>query len=187
MPTIIVIGLLLIEIFCLLAFIFIFVSGIVSALYGAPYVPIERRLIKELLAFGGIEPQDVMADLGSGDGRVLIYASKHFSIAESHGYEGAPWPYLKSLWRIRRVGLSEKIHIHYGNFFDQDFSRLTFVYAYLFPNLMPRIAAKLAKELKSGARLLCPAFHIETEAYPEFRLIKSEKIGRLTAYLYEKV
>ncbi len=186
MHSIVIIGLLLIEITFLLVFIFIFVSGIVSALYGAPYVPIERRLINDLLVFGGLKPIDVVADLGSGDGRVLIVAMKDFKAKETHGYEGSPWPYIKSLWMIRKSGLAN-VKVHYGNFFDKDFSHTTFVYAYLFPSLMPRVAKKLAKELRPGARLLCPAFNIELDRYPEFRLIKSEKIGRLTAYLYEKV
>src|SRR5258708_7264548 len=175
MHAAVVIILMLIEIAVLLVFIFIFVSAIISAVYGAPYVPIGRRFIKDLLVFGGVTPKDIVIDLGSGDVRVLISAIKIFNAAEGRGYEGSPWPYLKSRWLIYRADLSN-IRISYGNFFDKDLSEGTFVYAYLFPELMNRVANKLAKELKSGARILCPAFPIDTDKFPDLKLIKEEKI-----------
>ncbi len=178
--------LLLVEISVLLILIFNFVSGFVSVFHGVPYVPMDRSFVRSLLEFGGVKPEDTFYDLGSGDGRVLIAAAKDFGVHEGKGFEVAPWPYFRSLWRIRRAQV-QHVSVSYGNFFDQDLSKATFVYAYLFPKLNQKLAIKLAKELKSGSRVLCPAFHIETDIRPEFRLIKEEKIGKLTAYLYERV
>ena len=178
--------LLVVECAVLAWLVFHFLSGVVSVLYGAPYVPIENYRLHKLLVFGGVGPGDVLYDLGSGDGRVMIAATRDLGAAEAVGYEIAPWPYWKSRWHIARLGLTN-VTIHHQSFFDGDFSPATCVYAYLYPKLVDRIANKLARELAPGTRVICPSFLIDTNRHPEFRLKKEEKIGRLTAYLYEKI
>jgi hypothetical protein len=165
---------------------FHFISGIVSVLHGAPYVPIEKYRIEKLLAFGGVNAQDILYDFGSGDGRVLVSAVRNFHVARAVGYEIAPWPYWKSRWILRRSGITN-INVRNQSFFDADLGEATCVYAYLFPKLVDRLAKKFAKELKSGTRIICPSFSIDVTKHPEFRLKKEEKIGNITAYLYEKI
>lgn len=175
------------ELAVTIAVILILISGIASSIYGAPYVPIRKKLVKDLLTFGGLSAGDIFYDLGSGDGRVLISAVKDFGTEKAVGYEVAPWPYLKSKFLIRLAGFGNNIDIKRKNFFKADLSPATFVYAYLFPRLVDRLAGKIAGECQSGTKVLCPSFPIELVNHLEFRLLKSEKIGRITAYLYEKI
>jgi hypothetical protein len=169
------------------ALILVFVSGLISHFYGAPYVPVKKKAIKDILLFGGLSLNDNFYDLGSGDGRVLISAVRDFGVQKAAGYEISLWPYLKARLLLRRAGLKDRIKIFRRNFFKADLSAATFVYLYLFPKLVDRLAYKLARECRSGAKILCLSFPIDITRHSQFRLLKSEKIGKMMAYLHEKI
>lgn len=175
------------EFIVVVALILIFVSLLVSNIYGAPYVPVKKKLIKGILFFGGLSASDVFYDLGSGDGRVLMSAVKDFGVPKAAGYEIALWPYLKSKLLIRRAGSKNNIDVNRKNFFKVNLSPATFIYIYLFPRLVDRLAGKITKECRSGIKVLCPSFPIDVSKYKEFRLIKTGNFGKITAYLYEKI
>jgi hypothetical protein len=155
-------------------------------MFGAPYVPIRRKYISRLLAFGELKSQDVFFDLGSGDGRVLIASAKDCDVSAAVGYEVGLWPYARSLWLIWRSGF-KNISVHQETIFRADLAGATCVYCYLMPKLMDRVAGKLEHELRPGARIIVPSFPISIEKHPQLRLKKEEKIGSITAYLYEKI
>lgn len=179
--------LLIIQITITTALVLIFISGLISNIYGAPYVPARKKLVKDLLSSGGLSGTDIFYDLGSGDGRVLMSAVKAFGVQRAVGYEVGLWPYLKSRFLINRSCLSGRISVYRKNFFKADFSDAAFIYMYLFPELVDRLAYKLASEVNAGTKILCPDFPINTANHPQFKLLKSEKIGKMTAYLYEKI
>lgn len=166
--------------------IFVLGSALASNIYGAPYVPISRKLIGELLAFSSLSASDIFYDLGSGDGRVLIAVAMS-GVGEAIGYEVAPWPYLKSKFSVWRLGLSGKIKVARRSFFKSRLDRATFVYIYLFPELVDKLGVKIETECRSGTRILCPDFPIDLTKHPRFRLIKSQKIDKITAYLYQLI
>ena len=70
----------------LLTVIAFFISGFTSIFYGAPYVPISKKLIKDLLIFGELSSQDIFYDLGSGDGRVLLSSVPPFNLNKTLRY-----------------------------------------------------------------------------------------------------
>jgi hypothetical protein len=163
----------------------ILVSNFISGIHGAPYVPMHGKLIHGLLVFGEVKPEDILYDLGSGDGRVLRSAVKDFHVARAIGYEAAPWPYWRCRWLNKRSGLPN-ITVRNQNFFDADLRDATFIYAYLLTKLVDKLATKFGSELKSGTRLIIPSFPIDLAKHPQFQLKKSSKIGNITAYLYVK-
>lgn len=177
----------LIMITAVATLILIFISGIISNAHGVPYVPIKRKQVKRLLSWGGLSANDIFYDLGCGDARLLIGAVKDFGVKKAIGYEIAPWPYFKARLAVRFSGVGERVSIRRQNFFQADLSNATFVYAYLFPKPIDQLAYKLAKELGGGSKILCPSFPINLARHPEFKLLKSEKIDKITAYLYEKI
>lgn len=164
--------------------ILVFVSGLFSNWRGAPYVPTKKKLVRGLLAFGGLSAGDVFYDLGSGNGQVLISAVRDFHASRAVGYEASPWPYMLSRWKVKNI---KNISVKRSNFIQADLSEATFVYAYLFPKIIDRLASKLERELWSGARVLCLSFPIDTARHSQFSLKKEAKIGSITAYLYEKI
>jgi len=167
-----------------IAVILILISGLISSIHGAPYVPIRKKLTKDLLSFGGLSENNIFYDLGSGDGRVLISAVKDFGVERAVGYEIALWPYLKSKFLIQRADLDDRISICRKNFFKTNLHETPFIYMYLFPGLVDKLAYKIAGECQTGTKILCPSFPIDIVRHPKFKLLKSEKIGKITAYLY---
>ncbi len=172
------------ELAVTIAVILILISGIVSSIYGAPYVPIRKKLAKDLLFFGELSAGDIFYDLGSGDGRVLISAVKDFGVERAIGYEVALWPYLRSRFLIKRSHLDDRISVRRKNVFKGDLSGASFIYMYLFPKLVDKLAYKIAGECQIGTKILCPSFPINIAEHPKLKLLKSEKIDRITAYLY---
>lgn len=175
------------EFIAVITMILILASDFTSFIYGAPYVPIRKKLTKDLLFFGGLSADDIFYDLGSGDGRILMSAVRDFGIRRAIGYEIAPWPYLKSRFLIQRAGLGNDIDIKRKNFFGADLSQATFIYMYLFPRLVYRLVGKIAGECQSDTKVLCPNFPIDVNEHKEFKLIKTGNFGKITAYLYQKV
>ena len=178
--------LLIIQIATFLWLVLIFVSGTQSAIAGAPYVPISKKLVKPLLEFAQIRAGEVVYDLGCGDARILL-ASAAYPNVRCVGYEIAFWPYLQSQWKIWRRNAADQVRVVRGSCFKADTASASLVYLYLFPKLVDKLAYKLAQETKPGTRVLCPSFPIDLIRHPEFRLIKSEKIGSIIAYLHERI
>lgn len=163
-----------------------FFSSIISSLHGAPYVPIKRRHIKSLLSWAGLSADDIFYDLGCGDGRLLISAVKDSGVKGAIGYEVAIWPYLEARFACWNSGVDGRIKIFRRDFLKTDLGEASFIYAYLFPGLINKLASKMAGELRTGTKILCPSFPIDLERHPEFKLLKTGKFDKITAYLYEK-
>ncbi len=152
-------------------------------MFGAPYVPLSRKSIYKILLFGDLSPNDVLLDLGCGDGRVLMSGLSNFNISETIGYEIAPWPYLKTLLLIKYNRI-KKIKLFLNNCLKADISQATFIYLYLFPELVDKIAYKIAKEGIPETIIICVSFPIDINKHTEFQLSKSTKIDNLIIYLY---
>ena len=159
-------------------------SGFVSMLSGAPYVPISKKSVKEVLSFGELSSRDVLYDLGCGDGRILISGAVNFGVSKAIGYEIALWPYLKASFSIKHKGLFN-IKVLRQSIFKADISQATFIYLYLFPELVDKIASKIASESKPNTKVLCVDFPIDINQHTEFQFLKSAKLNNSTAYLYE--
>ena len=172
--------------FLVIALVMFFISNIKSSVAGAPFVPMNSKVVPRLLEFGGLSGDDNFYDLGCGDGRVLVSAANDFHVSMAIGYDLALVPYLLSRWRVSWSGFSERVLVFRRNFMEGDYKTATFVYLYLFPKVVDHLAGKLAKELRPGTRVLAPSFPIDLARHPEFTLLKSEKVGKITAYLYEK-
>jgi hypothetical protein len=185
--SVLLVVLLIAEVAVSISLILVFISGFVSHIYGAPYVPIRKKLAKELLAFGGLSESDIFYDLGSGDSRVLIAAARYFQVKKAIGYEIALWPYLKSNLLIKSSHFDNRLSVYRKDFFKGDLSAASFIYMYLFPKLIDKLAFKIANECQPGTKVLCPSFQIDIARHPEFRLLKIGKVGKITAYLYQKI
>lgn len=183
-----------VSIFLLLALVFsvlIFVLGfifllsvLVSLLFGAPYVPLSQKLVHEILSFGCLSANDILCDLGCGDGRILMSGVSDFNVSRAIGYEVAPWPYLKAMFLIT-CKRQKELKLFRKNCLKADIGKTTFIYLYLFPKLVDKVAYKIAHEGAPKTRVLCVEFPIDTNRHTGFQLLKSRKIANLMAYLYQ--
>ena len=119
----------------------------------AVFVPLPQRTIDEMLRMAEISKDDVLYDLGSGDGRVLVAAARQYAV-RAVGIEKSWVLVWLSKRRIARNGLKDKVQVVNADFFNQDLSEATVVTAYLSQKINNRLEAKLRKELKEGTRIL---------------------------------
>lgn len=124
---------------------------------GAPFVPSSRERIRTMIQLSDSLKPLRMADLGSGDGRIVIAFAR--AGIEAHGFELNPILVLWARLRIRVLGLQKKAFIHLGNYWKADLSPFDVVTVYGFPPIMTELEKKLRRELKPSARVFSNNFH----------------------------
>lgn len=130
--------------------------------------------IHDLLTLVKLKPGDMVVDLGSGDGRVLIALAQEYDI-QAVGYEIDPKYVKLSKEKITEAGLADKITIYDQNFWEADISSFDVVVIFCVPRFLPRIERKFAKELKRGATVYSIFFR-----FPTWKPIK--ELGDIRVY-----
>ncbi len=126
----------------------------------SPWWRTTRRIARIQCKLAKISKNDVIYDLGSGDGTALITAAKEFG-ARGVGVEIDLLRYWYSQIAIRLQGVSKKVMIVRKNFFAVDVSPATVVIMYLVPKALNRLKPKLLKELKPGTRIVTFVYQID--------------------------
>jgi len=142
-----------------LGLVFLLISGlwlIVPALYGVPWVPTREKRIRRALQLAKLQPGEILYDLGAGDGRVLVMAAKEFG-AQGVGIEIGPVQCALGVLRSWFSGSRQRVQIRCGNFYKADIHDADVVFVYLTSSQMIRLSAKLARELRPGARVVSVA------------------------------
>jgi cyclopropane fatty-acyl-phospholipid synthase-like methyltransferase len=142
----------------LLSFIVIAALWIlVPALYGLPPVTTHRERIRKALQMANLQPDEILYDLGSGHGRVLVIAAKEFG-AHAVGIEVGPVQCVIAGLNALYNGVGSKVRVEAKDFYSADISQADVVYAYLTSKQAPRLQAQLEKQLKRGARVVTISF-----------------------------
>ncbi|MFX0108492.1 MAG: SAM-dependent methyltransferase [Candidatus Hodarchaeota archaeon] len=131
-----------------------------SSIMGAPWVPTPRSKVRNMLEFAEVNNEDVLYDLGSGDGRIIIMAAKEFG-AQSIGIEVDPLRVMWSRFAIRRHGLEQKVNVIRKDFFKTDIGDATVVALYQGHKINKKIRKKLASNLKPGTRVVSYRFILD--------------------------
>ena len=119
---------------------------------GAIYFPSLREKALLIAELSGASPGERAADLGSGDGRIVIALAQRG--AEAHGFEVNPVLVLLSRWNIRRAGLQGRAFILCRSFWRVNLSRFDVLTLFRASFIMKRLEAKVRKELAPGARVV---------------------------------
>ena len=144
------------------------------------FVPMPRALVRQLLELAEVGPSDVVYDLGSGDGRVVIMAAKEFG-ARGVGIEIDPKLVKRSRRNARKAGVLDRVRFHNGDLFEADIGEATVVTLYLLQTINWKLRPKLLSELRPGTRIVGFAFDIP-DWEPEKRIDKGG--GLLDGPLY---
>jgi hypothetical protein len=123
-----------------------------------PDVRTPPEVVVEILRLAGVGPNDVVYDLGSGDGRIVITAARDFG-ARGVGVELDPDLVAESLKNARRARVSDRTRFLQEDIFVTDFSEATVVTLYLSPEVNLRLRPKLLA-LKRGSRVVSHDFPI---------------------------
>lgn len=125
-------------------------------MFDVPFVPTAMRAVPAIAAALAIGTDDVVYELGSGDGRVLCALARQYPAAHFVGIERNPLLHAAARLRVWAYRI-QNIELHRGDLFAADLSRATRLYAYLLADVMDRLLPKLQCEL-CGARLVSRAF-----------------------------
>lgn len=149
-----------ILILCALVILAVFVtqaSQIVSLFFGAPFVPTQRKTVATMIKIANITKDDIVVDLGSGDGRVTIAAAEA-GARRALGFEIQPHLVWYARAVARRKGLGGRVVFINGSFWKAEFSSVTVVFIYQLSGIMKKLEQKLLRELPSGARVVSNSF-----------------------------
>jgi hypothetical protein len=137
----------------LLLFLLLLAWIAIPSLYGLPSVPTKPERIRKALKLANLQPDEVIYDLGAGDGRVLFIATGEFG-AKAIGLEIGPvqcaWIWL----RITANGLGDRIQIRWENFYKADLREADVVFVYATSKEVMKLASHLETQMKRGARLI---------------------------------
>jgi SAM-dependent methyltransferase len=126
---------------------------LLPALSGQPWVPANKERIHRALELAALKPGEVLYDLGSGDGRVLVAAARDFN-ARAVGVELSPLLCAVAWFKVQSSGVGQHVRLHCGSYYNTDLREADVVYIYLTSGNANRLSKKLADELKPGARVV---------------------------------
>jgi hypothetical protein len=127
--------------------------------YGVPWRPTQMDRIRKALQLAELEPDEVIYDLGSGDGRVLILAAREFG-ARGFGIEAGVLQVLFSRLMIGLNGVTPKVRVRRGDFRQADLSEADVVFAYLTSTQAEDLQSQLGAQLRRGTRVVTIAFDL---------------------------
>jgi precorrin-6B methylase 2 len=139
--------------FSLLLFILILLWILVPALYGLPPVPTKPERIRKALKRANLQPDEVLYDLGAGDGRVLFIAAREFG-AQAVGVEVGPVQCVLIWLRVVANGFGDQIKVQWANFYKADLYDADVVFVYATSKEVRKLAPHLERQLKKGTRLV---------------------------------
>ena len=142
---------------------------------GAIYFTTKADACDAMIRLSSAKQGEKIADLGSGDGRVVIAFAKLG--CETHGYEINPFLVWISRRAILRAELKDKAFVHWKSFWKIDFSSFDVIALYGIPRIMDKLETKRNTELKPGTRIVSNSY-----SFPKWKLEKKENHVRLYRY-----
>jgi predicted RNA methylase len=166
------------EIWLLLIFFFSFSLYYFLKNKLAIFFPSSKKIIDTVLEFADIKKNDVLYDLGSGDGRILVEAAKKkIKVIGIEQNKILNWIAKRKIERLKL----KNVEIIEDNIFNQDISKATVIVAYLSIKVAYELQKKIEKEVKKRARII-----LIDHSFREWKPVKIKKIGFIPVRLYVK-
>jgi SAM-dependent methyltransferase len=142
-----------------------------------PFVPSPQSVVDKMIDLAGVKKGDVVYDLGSGDGRIVIAAAKRG--ARAVGFEIDPDLVAESRANIQKAGVQESAEIRNQDILTVDLSGASVVTMYLLPDVNLKLRPNLQKQLKPGSRIVSHSFDMG-----DWKADKVEQVDGRTIYLW---
>src|SRR6186713_726833 len=143
------------------------------------YVPTPQPVVDAMLDVAKVTASDVVYDLGSGDGRIVITAAKKYG-ARGVGIELDPALVRKARENAAAAGVGNRVRFMTQDLFTTDLRPATVVTLYLLQSINERLRPKLVRELKPGTRVVSHVFNMGPEWPPE----KTVSVDRSRIFLW---
>jgi len=125
--------------------------------YIAPFVPTPQEVVDRMLELAQVSQGDLLYDLGSGDGRIVITAARRYG-ARAVGFEIDPALVTDSKRNIKEAGVDALAEIRDQDVRTVDLSPASVVTMYLYPGANLRLRAAIMRQLKPGSRVVSHDF-----------------------------
>ncbi len=122
-----------------------------------PFITTPGDVVERMLQLAGTQPGDLVVDLGSGDGRIVIAAAQKFG-ARGLGIELDEKLVEKSRHHARLAKVADRVSFVHGDVLVSDISKASVVTVYLLPSLIDRLQPRFVDELQPGTRIVSHAF-----------------------------
>jgi SAM-dependent methyltransferase len=122
------------------------------------YIPTPNEVVAAMLRLAHVGPGDVVYDLGSGDGRIVIAAVKAFGAARGVGVELDAVRVQEAKENARKAGVADRVEFRREDLFETDLRPATVVTLYLSSTINEKLKPKLLAELSPGARVISHVF-----------------------------
>lgn len=167
----------MIVFFIIFAVVIAFIAWIYwPQIIGAGWSPTPMVNVEKMLLMAEVKEDDVVYDLGCGDGRIITAAASKFG-AKAVGIEADPLRFLFSWVRVKLLGLGDRVKVMWGNFFACSLADATVVTVFLSDTANNKLEYKLQKELAAGTRVVSYYW-----IFPGWKPLKIDHNHRL--YLY---
>ncbi len=164
---------------CILSIAPLIAQGRRNAAPDVIFVPTPQPVVEAMLELAAVKADDVVYDLGSGDGRIVIAAAKKYG-ARGVGIELDPALVQRARRNAAAAGVSDRVRFVSQDLFKTDIRPATVVTLYLLQSLNERLRPKLVRELKPGTRVVSHVFNMGPEWPPE----RTEQIDRSRIFLW---
>ena len=137
----------------------VFNFGVARAQEGkiVPYVPTPQEVVERMLDLAQVKKGDVLYDLGSGDGRIVVTAAKKYG-ARAIGFEIDPQRIKESTENIKKAGVGHLVEIRQQDIRTVDLSPASVLTMYLLPEVNLMIRPNIWKQMKRGSRVVSHDF-----------------------------
>lgn len=175
----IILGFMIIITLLLIVYAFYFIFCLIRENKSfVPFVPTPMKIVREMIVFAGIKVDDIVYDMGCGDGRLVTEASK-ITGNKSIGIE---WKLdVAMMGWVRNFFKKGKAIIKRGDMYKEDISDADVIFTYLLPHAMDKLETKITKECKDSVVIVSHGF-----VFKNLKLQEEKNIGNITIRRYGK-
>lgn len=142
------------------------------------FVPTPQEVVDAMLKLGEVHKGDVLFDLGSGDGRIVVSAAKQFGV-HGIGIDINPQRIAEANENAKKNGVTDIVTFRNEDMFEADIHDASVVTLYLLTSLNLKLKPKLMHDLKPGTRIVSQTFDMG-----DWKPEKTENINGYTIYLW---
>lgn len=147
------------------------------------YVPTPNDVVEKMIEMGKVTKDDLVYDLGCGDGRMVVLAAKKTG-CKGVGYEVDPERIAEAKRNVQRKKVEQLVSIERQDIFKLDISKASVLLLYLLPNMEVKLIPQMEK-MKAGSRVVCHDYPIDGVTEEKSLTMTSNEDGvKHTIYLY---
>ena len=144
------------------------------------FVPTPPEVVEAMLKLAKVGPNDVVYDLGSGDGRIPIAAVQTFKARSAVGIDIDPQRIREANENLKKAGVGDRVRFLNQDLFATPIGEASVVTLYLLQSLNEKLMPKLQKELKPGSRIVSQSFSMGEKWPPD----QTMQVGGRNVYLW---